>query len=65
MYYCQKQPKFEIVKVLGKGSFGYVFEAINTADHQKYAIKRVSRKGKTMSMEHQHFLKLKNQSHIV
>ena len=40
------EKEFEHQRPIGKGGFGYVFEAIHRIDEKKYAIKRISLKDK-------------------
>jgi serine/threonine protein kinase len=41
---CRYTLEYEHVRFLGRGGFGVVFEAINTLDERRVAIKRVSLK---------------------
>lgn len=42
---------FEVIRVLGRGGFGQVFEAKNKLDGCVYALKQIKLKEKDVSME--------------
>lgn len=65
MFHFQMPPKFEILKVLGKGSFGYVFEVLDIKKQQIFALKRTQRKTNKMSCEARLLKQLSEEAHIV
>lgn len=58
-------PNYEITKLIGSGSFGYVFEAIDKNKNKKVALKRIEKVGATLSREYQILWDLKNCENIV
>ena len=42
-------PNYELVRVIGSGSFGYVFEGLDRTNNKKVAIKRVEKVGNVLS----------------
>jgi serine/threonine protein kinase len=42
-------PNYELVKVVGSGSFGYVFEGLDRTHNRRVAIKRVEKVGNVLS----------------
>ncbi len=56
--------RYELLKVLGNGSFGYVFLGIDS-QNRKYAIKRVEKVGNKLSREYEILQKLQNSLHCV
>ena len=57
--------KYELIKELGSGSFGYVFLAKNKQTNQKVAMKRIEKVGKQLSREYEILTELKDCSHCV
>lgn len=57
--------KYELIKELGSGSFGYVFLAKNKQTNQQVAIKRIEKVGKMLSREFEILTELKNCKHCV
>lgn len=57
--------KYELIKELGSGSFGYVFLAKNKQNNQFVAIKRIEKVGKYLSREYEILAELKNCKHCV
>ena len=58
-------PNYEITKVLGSGSFGYVFEAIDKTHKRKVAWKRIQKVGKKLSREYEILNQLKGHDNVV
>ena len=58
-------PNYEIKKVLGSGSFGYVFEAFDHTNNQLVALKRIEKVGKSLSREYEILFDVKNCDHVV
>lgn len=46
LFESRYEKEFEHQRLIGKGGFGYVFEAKHRIDEKKYAIKRISLKDK-------------------
>lgn len=61
----QRLPNIEIIKVIGSGSFGYVFEGYDNDRKQKVALKRVEKVGQQMSREYDVLLEVKDCDQIV
>ena len=59
------QPNYEIRRVLGSGSFGYVFEAYDHTNNQLVALKRIEKVGKSQSREYEILFDVKNCDHVV
>ena len=57
--------KYELIKELGAGCFGYVFLAKDKQTHQYVAIKRIEKVGKQLSREYEILIELKNCKHCV
>lgn len=57
--------KYQLQKVLGSGSFGYVFLAIHTSTNAKKAIKRIEKVGTQLSREFEVLSELKDLPHCV
>lgn len=57
--------KYNLQKVLGNGSFGYVFLAISTATNEKRAIKRIEKVGMQLSREFEVLTELKGMPHCI
>ena len=57
--------KLEPIKVIGSGSFGYVFEAYDKESRQKVAVKRTQKAGEYVSREFEVLSKLKDCKHVV
>lgn len=57
--------KYQLQKVLGSGSFGYVFLAVHTATNTKRAIKRIEKVGTQLSREFEVLSELKGLPHCV
>lgn len=45
-------PNYKIIRTIGHGSFGYVFEAWSPTDNKKVAIKRIHKVSNQMSREY-------------
>lgn len=58
-------PNYEITKVLGSGSFGYVFEAIDATNNRKVAWKRIQKVGKKLSREYEILFEIKDHANVV
>ena len=58
-------PNYEITKVIGSGSFGYVFEAWDHMNQRKVALKRIEKVGNQLSREYEILFELKNCDHVV
>ncbi|CAD8090128.1 unnamed protein product [Paramecium sonneborni] len=61
----QKLPSFDIIRVAGSGSFGYVFEAYDHNRKQKVALKRIEKVGTLLSREYEILFEVKECEHIV
>ncbi|CAD8177815.1 unnamed protein product [Paramecium pentaurelia] len=61
----QKLPSFDIIRVAGSGSFGYVFEAYDHNRKQKVALKRIEKVGNQLSREYEILFEVKECEHIV
>lgn len=57
--------KYELIKELGSGSFGYVFLAKNKQNNQHVAIKRIEKVGKLLSREYEILFELRTCKHCV
>ena len=53
------------IKVIGSGSFGYVFEAIDEESNQRVAVKRTQKAGEYVSREYEVLNKLKDCKYVV
>ncbi len=58
-------PNYTINRVIGSGSFGYVFEAIDQRTNKKVALKRVEKVGNQLSREFEILLDVKDSDHVV
>lgn len=58
-------PNYEIIKVVGSGSFGYVFEAWDHTNNRKVALKRVEKVGTQLSREYEILFELRDCDHVV
>lgn len=58
-------PNYEIIKVLGSGAFGFVFEAYDNTNQRKVALKRIEKLGTQLSREFEILLEVKDSDHIV
>jgi glycogen synthase kinase 3 beta len=58
-------PEYHIIRELGSGCFGYVFEAEDAKTKQKVAIKRIEKVGKQLSREYEILNEVKGSSHCV
>lgn len=58
-------PNYEIIKVLGSGAFGFVFEAYDNNNQKKVALKRIEKLGTQLSREFEILLEVKDSDHIV
>ena len=58
-------PNYEIIKVLGSGAFGFVFEAYDHNNQRKVALKRIEKLGNQLSREFEILLEVKESDHIV
>jgi len=70
MYPQQQQqlvtlPNYEIVKVLGSGSFGYVFEAYDHTHNKRVALKRIEKVGTQLSREYEILFELRECENVV
>ncbi|CAD8186337.1 unnamed protein product [Paramecium octaurelia] len=61
----QSIPNYEIVRIIGSGAFGYVFEAFDQQRRQKVALKRMQKVGKLQSRECEILMQLKQCSYVV
>lgn len=61
----EEKGKYHLQKVLGSGSFGYVFLAVNKQTNEVSAIKRIQKIGNQLSREYEILLELKNTKHCV
>ncbi|CAD8205752.1 unnamed protein product [Paramecium octaurelia] len=61
----QKLPQFDIIRVAGSGSFGYVFEAYDHNRKQKVALKRIEKVGTQLSREYEILFEVKECEHVV
>lgn len=59
------EARYVMIKELGKGAFGYVFEAQDTYKNQRVAIKRIEKVGKALSREYEILWELKDSLHCV
>ena len=58
-------PNYEIIKVIGSGSFGYVFEAFDHANNRKVALKRIEKVGNQLSREYEILFDIKDCDYVV
>ncbi len=58
-------PSFQIVRTIGHGTFGYVFEAIDKHTGNKVALKRTTKIGDRVSREYEILNTLKGEPNIV
>jgi serine/threonine protein kinase len=58
-------PNYEIKKVIGSGSFGYVFEAFDHTNQRKVALKRIEKVGNQLSREYEILFDIKDCDNIV
>ena len=58
-------PNYEIIKVLGSGAFGFVFEAYDHNNLRKVALKRIEKLGSQLSREFEILLEVKDSDHVV
>jgi len=58
-------PNYEIIKVVGSGSFGYVFEAWDHTNNKRVALKRIEKVGNQLSREYEILFELRDCDHIV
>ena len=58
-------PNYEIVKVLGSGAFGFVFEAFDHTNQRRVALKRIEKLGNQLSREFEILLEVKDSDHVV
>jgi len=58
-------PNYEIVKVIGSGSFGYVFEAFDHTANRKVALKRIEKVGNQLSREYEILFEIKDCDYVV
>lgn len=58
-------PCLEVIKVIGHGSFGYVYEAWDQKNKRKIALKRVEKKEEAISREFEVLNELKDSNHII
>ena len=58
-------PNYEIVKVLGSGAFGFVFEAFDHTNQRQVALKRIEKLGNQLSREFEILLEVKDSDHVV
>ncbi|CAD8092363.1 unnamed protein product [Paramecium sonneborni] len=61
----QSMPNYEIIRIIGSGAFGYVFEAFDQQRRQKVALKRMQKVGKFQSRECEILQQLKQCSYVV
>jgi serine/threonine protein kinase len=59
------EARYVMIKELGKGAFGYVFEAQDTQKNRRVAIKRIEKVGKDLSREYEILCELKDSLHCV
>ena len=59
------QPCLEVQRVIGHGSFGYVYEALDVINKCKVALKRVQKKEEAISREFEVLNELKSCKHVV
>ena len=59
--YLELEPK----RIIGSGSFGYVFEAFDKKHNMTVAVKRTTKAGEFVSREYEVLAKLKNCQHVV
>ncbi|KAL4427508.1 hypothetical protein ABPG74_015211 [Tetrahymena malaccensis] len=58
-------PNYEIKRVIGSGSFGYVFEAYDNNNQRTVALKRIQKVGKKLSREYEILLDIKDCDYVV
>lgn len=58
-------PNYEIIKVIGSGCFGYVFEAYDKTNKKKVALKRIEKVGTQLSREYEILFKIKDCENVV
>ncbi|KAM3129673.1 hypothetical protein pb186bvf_018186 [Paramecium bursaria] len=61
----KKVPNIHPIRVIGSGSFGYVFEAIDQTTKQRVALKRVEKVGKSLSREYEILMLVKDCDNVV
>jgi len=57
--------KLDPIRVIGSGSFGYVFEAYDKEAQMVVAVKRTQKAGEFVSREYEVLKKLKDCRHVV
>ena len=58
-------PRYTLEKLIGSGSFGYVYKAIDTSSSQTVAIKRTTKRGTIISREYKILKEIKEHPNIV
>lgn len=58
-------PNYEIEKVIGSGSFGYVFKAYDHNNKRHVALKRIEKVGNQLSREYEILFEIKNSPYII
>ena len=57
--------ELEPTRIIGSGSFGFVFEAFDKESNQTVAVKRTQKAGEFVSREYEVMNKLKNCNNVV
>lgn len=58
-------PNYEIIRVVGSGSFGYVFEAFDKNLNRRVALKRIEKVGNQLSREYEILFDIKDCDHVI
>ena len=58
-------PNYEIRKVIGSGSFGYVFKAYDHKNNRDVALKRIEKVGNQLSREYEILFEIKNSPYVI